>query len=82
MAAATVPQKSFYAHLNGETGILGKHQDRILWFSYKTDRIVEVTSFQGLVVLAEAGLADGQAFVDQVRGGAAYIATHRAQEVN
>jgi hypothetical protein len=81
---ATVTQtapKSFYAHLNGESGILGKPQDQVLWFSYETGRIVEVTAYAGLVVLAEAGLADGQAFVDQVRGGAAWIATHRAQEV-
>jgi hypothetical protein len=81
---ATVPQtapKSFYAHLNHESGILGQHDGQVLWFSYETGRIVEVTSYAGLVVLAEAGLADGQAFVDQVRGGAAWIATHRIQEV-
>jgi hypothetical protein len=81
MAAATVAQKSFYAHLHGVSGILGKHDGKVLWFSYDDGAIVEVTSYAGLVVLAEAGLADGQAFVDQVHGGAAWIACTRLQEV-
>jgi hypothetical protein len=80
MAAATVAQKSFYAHLNGVSGILGKHDGKVLWFSYETGRIVEVTSYAGLVVLAEAGLADGQQLMDRLHGGAAWIATHRNQE--
>jgi hypothetical protein len=82
---ATVTQtapKSFYADLHGVSGILGKHDGKVLWFSYEDGAIVEVTSYQGLVVLTEAGLADGQVFVDLCKGGAARIATHRAQEVN
>jgi hypothetical protein len=82
MAAASVAPKSLYAHLHGVSGILGKHQDQVLFFSYEDGAIVEVTSYQGLDVLDEAGLADEQAFVDQMHGGAAWIATHRAQEVS
>ena len=78
---ATVPQKNFYAHLHGESGILGQHDGKVLWFSYEDGRIVEVTSYAGLVVLAEAGLADTQALMDELHGGAAAIACTRAQEV-
>ena len=66
---ATVAHKSFYAHLRGESGILGQHAGKVLWFSYETGRIVEVTSYAGLVVLAEAGLADTQALQDTLPRG-------------
>ena len=78
---ATVPQKSFYAHLNGESGLLGKHQDQILWFSYETGRIVEVTSYAGLTVLGEAGVADTQALMDELHGGYVAIACSREEGV-
>jgi hypothetical protein len=78
---ATVPHKSFYAHLHHESGILGQHDGKVLWFSYETDRIVEVTSYAGLVVLAEAGLADTQALQATLHGGSVAIACRRAQEV-
>jgi len=78
---ATVPQKSFYAHLNGESGILGKPQDQVLWFSYETGRIVEVTSYAGLDVLGEAGIADTQALMDTLHGGAAAVACSRQEGV-
>jgi hypothetical protein len=75
---ATVAHKSFYAHLNGVSGILGKHQDQILFFSYEDGQITPVTSYAGLVVLAEAGLADGQQLMDRLHGGSAAIACARA----
>ena len=78
---ATVPQKSFYAHLKGESSLLGKHQDQILWFSYETGRIVEVISYAGLTVLGEAAVADTQALMDALHGGAAAIACSREEGV-
>jgi hypothetical protein len=78
---ATVPHKSFYAHLHGESGILGKHNDQVLWFSYETSRIVEVTSYAGLTVLGEAGLADTQALMDELHGGYATVACSREEGV-
>jgi hypothetical protein len=81
MAAATVAQKSFYAHLHGVSGILGKHDGKVLWFSYADSAIVEVTSYQGLVVLAEAGLADTQALTDELHGGPAAVACSRQEGV-
>jgi hypothetical protein len=78
MAAASVAPKSFYAHLNHESGILGQHGGKVLWFSYETGRIVEVTSYAGLTVLGEAGLADCQQLMDRLHGGYAAIACARA----
>jgi hypothetical protein len=71
---ATVPQKSFYAYLNGESRMLGKHQDQVLWLSYETGRIVEVTSYASLTVLGEAGLADTQQWMARLHGGYAAVA--------
>jgi hypothetical protein len=68
---ATVAHKSFYAHLNNESGILGQHEDKVLWFSYETGRIVEVTSY--------AGLADGQQVLDRLHGGYAKVACSREE---
>ena len=73
--------KSFYAHLNGVSGILGQHHDQVLFFSYDDGAIVEVTSYAGLVVLAEAGLADTQQLLDTLHGGPAQVACSRLQEV-
>ena len=78
---ATVAQKSFYAHLHGDSGILGRHADQVLFFSYETGAIVEVTSYAGLTVLGQADLADTQQLLDQLHGGAARIACTRLQEV-
>jgi hypothetical protein len=75
---ATVAQKSFYAHLHGDSGILGKHNDQVLFFSYETGAIVEVTSYAGLTVLGEAGSADTQQILDRLHGGYAAIACSRA----
>jgi hypothetical protein len=75
---ATVAQKSFYAHLHNESGILGTHADQVLFFSYETGAIVEVTSYAGLTVLGEAGSADTQQLLDRLHGGYAAIACSRA----
>ena len=77
---ATVAHKSFYAQLAGDSGPLGKLDDTVYFFSY-AGTITEVTSYAGLVVLGQADLADTQALLDTMHGGAAWIATRRAQEV-
>jgi hypothetical protein len=50
-------------------------------FSYDDGAIVEVTSYAGLTVLGEAGIADTKALQDTLHGGAAAIACGRLQEV-
>jgi len=73
--------KSFYAHLRGESGILGQHAGKVLWFSYEDGYIVEVTSYADLVVLGEAAIADTQALLDALHGGATAMACSRQMEV-
>ena len=43
--------------------------------------IVEVTSYAGLVVLGEAAIADTQALLDALHGGATAMACSRQMEV-
>ena len=72
---------SFYSHLNGESGILGKHGAQVLFFSYETGSITEVTSYAGLTVLGQADVADTQRVMDvMVHGGYAQVCTSRAME--
>ena len=78
---ATVAHKSFYAQLHGASGILGKHGAQVLFFTYETGAIVEVTSYAGLTVLGQADVADTQQIMDRLHGGAAAIACDRLQEV-
>ena len=77
----TVPRKVLYSHLQGVSGILAQVDGEVLFFSYETGDIIPVTSYAGLVVLGEAGVADTQALMDELHGGAAAIACRRAQEV-
>jgi hypothetical protein len=75
---STVPQKAFYSHLHGVSGILAQVDSQVLFFSYEDDAIVPVTSYQGLTVLGEAGIADCQQVLDRMHGGYAAIACGRA----
>jgi hypothetical protein len=50
----------------------------VLFFSYETGAIVEVTSYAGLTVLGEAESADTQQILDRLHGGYAAIACSRA----
>jgi hypothetical protein len=77
----TVAQKSFYAQLHGDSGILGKLDEQVLFFSYETGTIVEITSYAGLTVLGQADVADTQQLMDRLHGGAAAIACSRLSEV-
>jgi hypothetical protein len=77
----TVPRKAFYSHLNHVSGILAQVDAQVLFFSYEDDSIAPVTSYAGLTVFGEAGLADCQQVLDRMHGGSAAVACTRAQEV-
>jgi hypothetical protein len=84
MATHTLPHpslapKAHYAHLDGSSGILCKIGADILFMSYDTGAIVTVTSYRGLTVLGEGGIADCQAVLDRLAGGYAAIACNRSQ---
>jgi hypothetical protein len=79
----TTSSKVFYAHLFDESGVLARINGAITFFNPDTGNIVEIepSMCNFLTVLDEVGLADAKAIMDQIRGGAAWIATHRAMEV-
>ena len=79
---ATVAQKSFFAHLFDESGVLAKVDGSLVFFADSgeiTD--VEPSMVNFLTVLGECGVAECQRLADARHGGAAMIATTRRQEV-
>jgi hypothetical protein len=74
-------RKVYRATLRDEAGTLAKIDGEILFFS-DTGAIVSIEPDDcvWLCVLGEIGLSDTQALMDHLHGGAAWIATHRAQE--
>jgi hypothetical protein len=90
MAAATLPEtpttrkplKAYRATLRDEPGTLAKVDGEMLLFT-DTGAIVSIEPEDcvWLCILGEIGLADTQALLDRMHGNAAWIATHRAQEV-
>jgi hypothetical protein len=79
--ATSVTPKAFYAHLYDESGVLSKVQGEYVFFGDDdTITTVEPSMFTFLTVLGEVGISETQALMDRLHGGAAWIATHRAQE--
>jgi hypothetical protein len=79
---ATVAQKAFYAHLDDQAGVLAKVGKALVFFGDDgAITTVEPSMIHCLTVLGEVGLADAQALLDRLHGGAAWLATHRAMEV-
>jgi hypothetical protein len=80
VANPTAPRKAFRATLRDEAGVLAKVDGAILFFAEDGQVIeVEPEDCAWLCVLGEVGLAQTQALMDRLHGGAAWIATHRAQ---
>ena len=79
---ASVAPKSFFAHLFDASGVLAKVDGELVFFSDAgAITTVEPSMINFLTVLGEVGLADTQRGLDRLHGGAAWIATHRLQEV-
>jgi hypothetical protein len=85
MASVATPapksNKAFRATVYDQAGTLVKVDGQI-WFMTDDDVVpfeVEMAPFT--CVLGECGLAATQAAMDKLHGGAAWIATHRLQEV-
>jgi hypothetical protein len=80
--AATVAQKVFFAHLFDEAGKLARVDNALVFFGNNGDiTTVKPRDINFLTVLGEVGIADTQALMDRLHGGAAAIACSRAQEV-
>ena len=81
MAAKTVAQKSFYAHLFGASGVLAKVNGELVFFS-DADNIttIEPSMINFLTVLGECGVADAQLAMDRLHHSYAAIACSRTME--
>lgn len=73
--------KAFYSILNDQHGILAQVDGTVYHMSPETGDITPVTSYAGLTVLGEVGLADTQKILDRLHGGYAATACSRAQEI-
>ena len=72
-------RKCFFAQLHGLSGTLAKLVDeKIYFFHQESGDLREVTSYDGLVILGECGLAMAAYILDEMHGGAAKIACSRA----
>jgi hypothetical protein len=75
-------RKVFFAQLEGLSGTLAQLDDqRVFFFHPDSGDIREVTSWDGLVVLGEVGLANLQYILDEMRGSYAKIACTRLQSL-
>jgi hypothetical protein len=82
MATATVAQKSFFAHLYDESGVLAKIDRELVFFADSGEiTTVEPSMINFLTVLGEVGISNTQALMDRWVGGFAAVACSRAQEV-
>jgi hypothetical protein len=72
------PPKAFCAHLHAVEGALTKVHGEMLFMAWDSGEITSVTSYAGLTVLGEIGLADTQALHDAMFGGYAAVCTSRA----
>jgi hypothetical protein len=83
VAQPTVAPKVFYAHFHDQAGMLGTVNQTIVFIADDSHEmtVIEPEDCTWLVALGEVGMADAQAAHDRIAGGAAWIATHRAQEV-
>jgi hypothetical protein len=82
LPTGTTKVKAFYAHLYDQSGVLGKVGGTIYFFGDDgsvTEYEPEMATF--CTVLGETSSADTQQVMDRIHGGAAWICTHRAQEV-
>ena len=75
-------RKVFFAQLDGLSGTLAKLDDnRGYFFHQESGELREVTSYKGLDVLGEVGLAMAQVVLDEMHGNGPKIACTRRQEV-
>jgi len=79
---ATVAQKSFFAHLDDQAGVLARIDGALVFFGDDgAITTVEPTMVKFLTVLGKCGLSETQALMDRLHGSAPWIATHRQMEV-
>jgi hypothetical protein len=80
---ATVAQKSFFAHLDAQAGVLAKVNNALVFFGDDgAITTVEPSMIHVLTVLGETGISDTQRLMDVVvHQGYAAVACSRESEV-
>jgi hypothetical protein len=75
--------KAFRALLYERPGVLGKLADGRIYFFDDDGSVVDFEPEMApwVCILGEVAVADAQALLDRLHGGATWIATHRAMEV-
>jgi hypothetical protein len=77
---ATLAQKSFFAHLFDQSGVLAKVNGELVFFGDDdTITTVEPSMINFLTVLGETGISNTQALLDRLHGGYAAVACSREE---
>jgi hypothetical protein len=80
--ATSVAPRAYFAHLFETSGVLANVNGSLTFFGDDdTISAVEPADVNFLTVLGEVGLSEAARVLDKLHGGAAWIATHRRQEV-
>jgi hypothetical protein len=82
-ASSTKVNKAYRCTIYDEPGVLTQIDQQITFFRDSDSAIIafEVAMAPWTCILGEIGLSACQALADKRHGGAAWIATHRMQEV-
>jgi len=77
------PSRAYYAILDEQHGTLAQLNGTIYFLADDTEALTAITPehFPFLMTLGCVGLADTQAILDRLHGGAAGVCTSRAMEV-
>jgi hypothetical protein len=83
LAQPTKPVKAFYAHLYDTHGVLTLLDGKLSFMASDSGELTEIEPEMCAFLMphGEVGIAETQAVMDRLRGGAARIACTRAQEV-
>jgi hypothetical protein len=81
LAVATKNVKAFYGFLESEHGIFTMLDGVVVFMASETEELRIVEHGMAWQMCGEVGLAEAARVLDKMHGGAAWIATHRMQEV-
>jgi hypothetical protein len=73
--------KAFYGFLDTEHGVFTMLDGVVVFMASTTEELRIVERGMAWQMCGEVGVCETQQIIDRLHGGAAWIATHRAQEV-
>jgi hypothetical protein len=81
LAVPTKNVKAFYGFLDTEHGVFTMLDGVVVFMATETEELRVVERGMSWTTCGEIGVCETQQIMDRMSGGAAWIATHRAQEV-